>query len=174
MAPKVVLIGPPGSGKSTVGRLLAHRVDTPFVDTDVLIATDAGKSISDIFVDDGEPAFRAIERRIVLDALRSSEGVLALGGGAILDSDVCAAIKLFNTQGGATVYLSVTLTGAAPRVGFDRDRPLLLGNPRAQWQVLMDARRSIYEELSTIQFDTSDLSANLVADSLADQLGVGS
>jgi shikimate kinase len=110
MSPKVVLIGPPGSGKSTVGRLLAHRIDMPFVDTDLLIATDAGKPISDIFVDDGEPAFRAIERRIVLEALRSSEGVLALGGGAILDGDVSAAIKLFNTQGGATVYLSVTLS----------------------------------------------------------------
>ena len=111
--------------------------------------------------------------RIVLEALRSSEGVLALGGGAILDGDVSAAIKLFNTQGGATVYLSVTLSGAAPRVGFNRDRPLLLGNPRAQWQVLMDARRSIYEELSTIQIDTSDHSANIVADSLAEQIGVG-
>jgi hypothetical protein len=143
-----------------------------FEDTDALIATEAGKSISDIFVDDGEPAFRILERRIVLEALRDKTGVLALGGGAILDPDVSAAIKLFNAQGGATVYLAVTLAGAAPRVGFNRDRPLLLGNPRAQWQMLMDARREIYEDLATIQIDTSELAANIVADALADQVGV--
>ncbi|CAB4669130.1 unannotated protein [freshwater metagenome] len=171
MPPKVILIGPPGAGKSTVGRLLAHRTDQLFADTDALIELEAQKSISDIFVDDGEPAFRQLERRVVLDALKSSEGVLALGGGSILDSDVCAAIKLFNAQGGATVYLAVTLAGAAPRVGFNRDRPLLLGNPRAQWQTLLDARRSIYEDLATIQIDTSDTSANVIADALAEQIG---
>ena len=171
MAPRVLLIGPPGSGKSTVGRLVAHRTDQVFADTDELIEVDAKKSISDIFVDNGEPAFRVIERRVVLDSLKNCEGVLALGGGSILDPDVCAAIKLLNAQGGATVYLAVTLAGAAPRVGFNRDRPLLLGNPRAQWQILMDARRSIYEELATIQIDTSEISANIIADTLAEQLG---
>ena len=170
MAPRVLLSGPPGSGKSTVGRLLAHRTDQIFADTDTLIELDASKSISDIFVDNGEPAFRLIERRVVLDSLKKCDGVLALGGGSILDPDVCAAIKLFNAQGGATVYLAVTLAGAAPRVGFNRDRPLLLGNPRAQWQMLMDARRSIYEELATIQIDTSEISANIIADALAEQL----
>ena len=94
-----------------------------------------------------------------------------MGGGSILDADVSAAIKLFNAQGGATVYLTVTLAGAAPRVGFNRDRPLLLGNPRAQWQTLLDARRAIYEELATIQIDTSERSANVIADALAQQIG---
>lgn len=171
MPPKVILIGPPGAGKSTVGRLLAHRTDHSFADTDVLIELEAHKSISDIFVDDGEPAFRQLERRVVLDALKHCDGVLALGGGSILDADVSAAIKLFNAQGGATVYLTVTLAGAAPRVGFNRDRPLLLGNPRAQWQTLLDARRAIYEELATIQIDTSERSANVIADALAQQIG---
>ncbi|MEI7549177.1 MAG: shikimate kinase [Actinomycetes bacterium] len=171
MAPRVLLIGPPGSGKSTVGRLLAHRIGQSFADTDALIELYAGKSISDIFVDDGEPAFRLLERRVVLDSLQNCDGALALGGGSILDPDVCTAIKLFNAQGGATVYLAVTLAGAAPRVGFNRDRPLLLGNPRAQWQKLMDARRAIYEELATIQIDTSEISANIIADALAERLG---
>jgi shikimate kinase len=116
-----------------------------FVDTDVVIAARENKSISEIFVDQGEPYFRKVEEEVLLDVLKNHKGVLSLGGGAPLSSSAQSAIK---ESGSTVIFLDVSLAAAAPRVGFNRDRPLLLGNPRAQWQELMNTRRPIYESLA--------------------------
>jgi shikimate kinase len=155
MFPRIVLIGPPGAGKSSIGRGLAKALELDFADTDTLIEVDQGKSVSQIFIDDGEPTFRAIEERIALGTLENFHGVLALGGGAVLSPAVQERLRHID---GEVVFLDVSLTVAAPRVGFNRDRPLLLKNPRQQWQVLMDSRRPTYEELATISIDVGDRS----------------
>ena len=170
--PVVVLVGPPGSGKSTVGRLLAERLGVGTRDTDTDVEAAAGKTISDVFVEDGEPRFRELEREAVARALSEHDGVLALGGGAVLDEGTQRLLADYAVDGGAVVFLDVSLTHAAPRVGFNTSRPLLLGNPRAQWQNLMNARRPIYERLATLQVSTDALRPGQVADRIADALGV--
>ena len=147
--PRVVLVGPPGAGKSTVARELGALLGADVRDTDADVEEAAGKPIADIFVEDGEPAFRAMERAAVLAALAGHGGVLALGGGAVLDPEVQAALADRRATGTPVVFLDVSLSAAAPRVGFNTSRPLLLGNPRAQWQALMDARRAVYEAVSS-------------------------
>lgn len=150
MPPRVVLVGPPGSGKTTVGELLAERLQTAFDDTDRQVEAEAGTTISDIFIEQGEERFRALERASVATALRESNGVLALGGGAILDEHTR---KLLSDH--VVVYLDVELADATRRVGMNRDRPLLLGNPRAQLHGLLQARRPLYEEVATHTVSTS-------------------
>ncbi len=164
--PLVVLTGPPGSGKTTVGRLLAQGSGTRFRDTDHDVEITAGKPISDIFVDDGEPAFRALEREAVAAALREHDGVLALGGGAVLDPATQELLAAYAANGGTVVFLDVTLAHAAPRVGFNQSRPLLLGNPRAQWAALMEARRPVYERVATLHVLTDDLTPEAVASTI--------
>ncbi len=159
MPPRFVLIGPPGAGKSTIGAMLARRLNISFVDTDKKITARAGKSISDIFVDDGEAAFRSVEKVVVAEELQKDVGVLALGGGAILDAQTQQEIELVKVGGSRVVFLDVSIATAAPRIGFNRNRPLLLGNPRAQWLSLMQARRPIYESLADLVVDTSDQQA---------------
>ena len=146
MAKSIILIGPPGSGKSTIGKATSRRLNIGFTDTDDLIEARSGTSISQIFIDKGEPWFRELEREILQEELVKLNGVLALGGGAPLSD---AAQELLRSKGEAIVYLDVSLATAAPRVGFNRDRPLLLSNPRGAWQELMDKRRPIYEALAT-------------------------
>ncbi|CAB4867224.1 unannotated protein [freshwater metagenome] len=146
MAPKVVLIGPPGAGKSTIGRTLGELLNVEFADTDVLIESKEGCTISEIFVDKGEKYFRGVEEVVVQEALQNFNGVLALGGGAPLSSQAQFALR---SSGSTIIYLEVSLATAAPRVGFNRDRPLLLGNPRAQWSQLLEARKPIYESIAT-------------------------
>ncbi len=158
--PKVVLVGPPGAGKSTIGKLVAKRMALPLRDTDADVEAAAGKPIAEIFVDDGEPAFRALERQAVADALATHSGVLALGGGAILDPETRALLA-----GHTVVFLDVGLAQASRRVGFSRDRPLLLGNPRSQLMKLMDARRDFYLEVATVTVP-ADGSAGSVADAV--------
>jgi shikimate kinase len=148
--PRVVLVGAPGAGKSTVGRLLADRLGVSFRDTDDDVELAAGKSIGDIFVDDGEPAFRALEREAVAVALTAHDGVLALGGGAVADPGTRAALG-----GHRVVFLDVGLADAASRVGLNRDRPLLVGNPRAQLKKLLDQRRPLYRQVATLTVDTA-------------------
>jgi shikimate kinase len=148
--PLIVLVGPPGAGKSTVGRLLADRLGVSFRDTDDDVETVAGKSISDIFVDDGEPAFRALEREAVAAALTTHDGVLALGGGAVADPGTRDLLG-----GHRVVFLDVGLADAANRVGLNRDRPLLIGNPRAQLKRLLDERRPLYVRVATVTVDTA-------------------
>ena len=152
--PAVVLIGPPGSGKSTVARGLARHLGLASRDTDPDIERAAGKPIREIFVDDGESAFRDLESEAVATALAAHGGVLALGGGAVLDPLTEAALVAYVRGGGVVVFLDVTLAHAAPRVGFNQARPLLLGNPRAQWKALMEHRRPIYERVATVSVST--------------------
>ncbi len=162
--PVLVLVGPPGSGKSTVGETLAARRGVAFRDTDHDVEATAGKPISDIFVDDGEPAFRALERDAVAAALGAHDGVLSLGGGAVLDPATQERLAAYAAAGGTVVFLDVSLAHAAPRVGLNRSRPLLLGNPRAQWQALMEARRPVYERVATVRVLTDGLTPEQVAD----------
>ncbi|WP_309134415.1 shikimate kinase [Cellulomonas sp.] len=161
--PRAVLVGPPGAGKSTVAAALARRWEVDVRDTDADVEQTAGKPIGEIFVDDGEPAFRALERDAVLAALAEHAGVLALGGGAVLHPDTRAALAAYRAGGGVVVFLDVSLAHAAPRVGLNRSRPLLLGNPRAQWQALMDARRPVYEEVASVRVLTDGLRPGDVA-----------
>ncbi len=163
MPPRVILIGPPGAGKSSVGKSLARLLQEEFVDTDVVIAARENKSISEIFVDQGEPYFRKVEEEVLLDVLKNHKGVLSLGGGAPLSTPAQSAIK---ESGSTVIFLDVSLAAAAPRVGFNRDRPLLLGNPRAQWQELMNTRRPIYESLAQHQVVTDKLSPTQAANAI--------
>jgi shikimate kinase len=171
--PLVVLVGPPGAGKSSVARELGALLGAAVRDTDADVEATAGKPIADIFVEDGEPAFRALERAAVLQALATHDGVLALGGGAVLDADVQGALAAYRERGGVVAFLDVTLAAAAPRVGLNRSRPLLLGNPRAQWKALMEARRPVYEAVSSTRVLTDDLTPAQVADAVAAVLRAG-
>ena len=161
MSPRVVIVGPPGAGKSTVGRLVARRLGLPFRDTDKDVEAVAGCSVADVFIDSGEAAFRELEKAAVALALIEHSGVLALGGGAILDA---GTRELLVPQ--TVVFLDVSVKDAASRVGFNRDRPLLLGNPRAQWLRLMEARRPWYEAVATTRISTDARSADSVADDI--------
>ncbi len=162
-----MLVGPPGCGKSTVGRLLAGRLGLRARDTDTDVETTAGKSVADIFLEDGEPVFRALEREAVTTALAVHDGVLALGGGAVLDEYTQAALEAYAAAGGQVVFLDVSLAHAAPRVGFNQSRPLLVGNPRARWQALMTERRPVYERLATLRVLTDARTPGQVADEIA-------
>jgi len=138
-----------------------------FADTDSMIEIDQNKSVSQIFVDDGEPAFRVIEERICTGALKDLDGVLSLGGGAVLTPSVAEAIR---QSGSKVVFLDVSLAVAAPRIGFNRDRPLLLNNPRQQWQRLMDARRPIYESLATHPIEVENRSVNQIVNEILEKV----
>lgn len=142
---RIVLIGAPGSGKSTIGRALASHLHWPFVDTDAWIESKESKKITDIFIEEGEEYFRGIEFQALQEVLLEPSAVLSLGGGAPISE---RAQEVLLSSDSIIVFLDVSLATAAQRVGFNRDRPLLLGNPRAQWQALSDKRRPIYEKLA--------------------------
>lgn len=169
MTPRIILIGPPGAGKTSIGRSLARSLHMGFADTDTLIEAEQGKAISQIFIDDGEPVFRQIEERICLSALSKENGVLSLGGGAVLTQSVRDTVR---NSGAAVIFLDVSLKVAAPRIGFNRDRPLLLNNPRQQWQTLMDARRPVYEGLATLIFDVEERTVNQVVKELLPKISI--
>jgi shikimate kinase len=163
--PKAVVIGPPGSGKSTVGRLLSERLGVPFRDTDHDVEAVAGKPVGDIFIDDGEARFRELERAAVRDALAAHEGVVALGGGAILDPATQADLA-----GQRVVYLEVGLSDAVKRVGLAAARPLLVLNPRSQFRKLMEERRPIYEGLAAIKVATDGRDPAAIVDEILKEL----
>jgi len=160
--PVAVLIGPPGAGKSTVGPLLAALLGAEFAETDAMVEAEAGKPVSDIFISDGEPAFRALERAAVARALASHPGIVALGGGAVMDP---ATQQLLAGQ--RVVYLQTGFTAAVQRVGLDTPRPLLLGNPRAQMRDLLAQRLPVYESLAAITVTTDDRDPQEIADEIA-------
>ena len=165
--PVAVLIGPPGSGKTVVGRALAALLGVALRDTDEAIEQAEQRSVSDIFVEDGEPRFRELERAEVAASLATHAGVLSLGGGAVMDPATEQALA-----GHTVVFLEVGIADAAKRVGFDRSRPLLAMNPRAQWVRLMDTRRATYERLATLRVDTAGRTPEDIAAEVARGLGL--
>ncbi|MFV2118719.1 shikimate kinase [Streptomyces sp. Act-28] len=163
--PLIVLVGPMGSGKSTVGTLLAERLGVPYRDTDADIVAAEGREVSDIFVEDGEPRFRELERAAVRAALAEHTGVLALGGGAVLDDGTRALLA-----GLPVAYLSMDVEEAVRRVGLGTARPLLAVNPRRRWRELMEARRHLYTEVARVVVATDDRTPEEVADAVLDAL----
>lgn len=152
MAPRAIFIGPMGSGKSTIGKGVASALGVPFRDTDLIIEDLEKMAVSQIFIDKGEDYFRAIEKKVLRDELLSDGSVLALGGGAPISVDAQSALKI---SAAPVIYLDISLASVAPRIGFNRDRPLLLHNPRGQWQTLMEARRPIYESIANFIIDVN-------------------
>jgi shikimate kinase len=171
ISPLAVLIGPPGSGKSTVAARLADRWNVTARDTDVDVVEIDGREIGEIFVESGESVFRQIEREAVHDALASHGGVLALGGGAVLDVDTQSELRKYSAHGGIVVFLNVGVATAARRVGLAQSRPLLAGSPRAAWRRLMEERRATYESLATMIVETDGLSPREIATRIADAVG---
>jgi shikimate kinase len=166
VSPVVVLVGPPGSGKSTIAALLASRLGKTHRDTDTDVENAAGKPISDIFVDSGEAAFRSLERAAIIAALQDEGAVLSLGGGAILDAETRADLAGHNV-----VFLDVSLSEAAKRVGLGVARPLLLGNVRTQLRNLMEARRPLYVEVAKLTVDTDGRAPEELAAEIVEHLG---
>jgi len=165
--PHLILIGPPGCGKSTVGAALAQKLTIDFIDTDVAIESSYGHKISDIFVDKGEEFFRDLEFNVLGQSLMIENCVLSLGGGAPIAERAQDLLKSANAP---IFFLDVSLAVAAPRVGFNRDRPLLLGNPRAQWQSLAETRRPIYESLASFVIKVDAMSVEEVVDAIVSKL----
>jgi shikimate kinase len=159
LSPVVVLVGPPGAGKSTVANAIAGRLGVGFRDTDHDVEVWQGASVQDIFVDHGEAHFRALEEQAVAVALAEHDGVLALGGGAILSD---ATRRLLADH--RVIFLDVGLAAAVSRVGLNGNRPLLLGNVRSQLKGLMDRRRPLYDEVARFTIVTDAMDTAAVAD----------
>lgn len=163
--PAVVLVGPPGAGKTTVGAVLARRLGVALRDTDADVEAAAGKTIPEIFVDDGEAHFRALEREAVRAALTGHEGVVSLGGGAVMDAGTRELLA-----GLPVVFLDVALADAVKRVGLDAPRPLLAVNPRKQWRTLMEQRRPLYAEVARAVVTTEGRDPEETAQAVLDAL----
>ena len=166
MVVDIVLIGPPGSGKSSVGKALSRKLSRPWIDTDTEVESRAGKKISEIFLEDGEATFRALERDVVDQVMGSEAAIVSLGGGSVLNEVSQKRI----TTAKEVVFLDVSISNAAPRVGFNKDRPLLAINPRQQWLQLMEKRRPIYESLATITVSTDNKKPDQVADEIIEAI----
>jgi shikimate kinase len=156
-----------GSGKTTIGQLIAKRLDIAFRDTDQVVEEETGRTVSDIFLEDGEDAFRLLEKSVLRSELLSDGTVLALGGGAPISMDAQSALRAIASP---VVYLDISLATVAPRIGFNRDRPLLLHNPRGQWQTLMEARRPIYESIADTVIDVNTKSETEIVDEILEVL----
>ena len=165
MSPVCVLIGPPGAGKTTVGTALAKLLNVEFRDTDRDIETATAKSIADIFVEDSEEVFRELEVEAVSRALAEHDGVLALGGGAVLSE-----VTQRTLSNHMVAFLDVSLPHATKRVGMHMNRPLLMGNVRSQLKKMMDTRRPIYESLADITILTDENSPDEIAAMIAERI----
>jgi len=150
-----------------VGAALAQKLIIDFIDTDLAIEASYGQKISDIFVDKGEEFFRDLEFKVLDQSLMKEDCVLSLGGGAPIAQ---RAQEILKTAKAPIFFLDVSLAVAAPRVGFNRDRPLLLGNPRAQWQSLAETRRPIYESLASFVIKVDAMSVEEVVDAIVSKL----
>jgi shikimate kinase len=151
VAPRAVLVGLPGSGKSTIGRRLAKALGVGLLDTDAAIEQRTGRTIADIFATDGEPEFRRIEEEVIRAALEEHDGVLSLGGGAVTSPGVCAALS-----GHTVVYLEISAAEGVRRTGGNTVRPLLAGPDRAEkFRELMSKRIPLYRRVATIRVDTN-------------------
>ena len=153
-APLLVLVGPPASGKTTVGTGVADILGVPFGDTDADVEAVAGMTVADVFVQHGEPYFRALEEQVVARAMAEHQGVLALGGGAVTSAATRELLVAHGRQGGTVVWLDVDLPSAARRVGLSRDRPILGVNPRAMLRTMLEQRAPLYGEVATLTVAT--------------------
>ena len=161
MAPRAIFIGPMGSGKSTIGKAVAGALGLPFRDTDSIIEEREEMPVSQIFIDKGEDYFRTVEKKVLRDELLNDGSILALGGGAPIAVDAQSALKVSSAP---VIYLDISLASVAPRIGFNRDRPLLLHNPRGQWQTLMEVRRPIYESIANVVIDVNGKSQKQIVE----------
>ncbi len=164
--PLVVLIGPPAAGKTVVGELLSERLGAAFTDTDADVAAVAGKPVGDIFTDDGEAAFRELESAAAQRALATPGAVVALGSGAVLDPDVQQLLP-----GQAVVYLEASFPAIARRLGLDRPRVVIPGNPRGRLRSMLEERRPVYQQLASFTVPADDLAPEEIADDVATWLG---
>ena len=165
--PLLVLVGPPSSGKTTVGTALSGRLGVPFRDTDADVEAGTGQRVADLFVDLGEPHFRALEEQAVAVALEEHDGILALGGGAVLSAVTRERLAVYTRAGGTVVWLDVDLASAAERVGLGRSRPVLGLNPRATLRTLLAARAPLYAEVATVTVPTGGREPGAVVDEVA-------
>ncbi len=157
--PVLVLVGPPGAGKTTVGAAAAERLGVGFRDTDADVVATTGTTVADLFVTHGEEAFRALERDAVAAALAEHDGVLSLGGGAVTTPQVRASLR-----GHEVVFLAVGLADAFTRTGLNRDRPLLAINPRAVLRDMLAARLPLYREVAVREVVTDGRTPGEVLD----------
>jgi shikimate kinase len=167
MLKKIVLIGPPGAGKSSIGKALAKELNLNFIDSDSEIEKISHKKISEIFIEDGEPAFRLLEVDVVRKVLADFDGVVSLGGGAPINPEIQEVLQDANYP---VVFIDVSIAQAATRIGFNKDRPLLLVNPRQQWISLMNDRRPIYEKLASQTISSDNQKPHEVAKQISDKL----
>ena len=167
MTKKIVLIGPPGAGKTSIGKALSKELGLAFIDSDAEIERISGKTISEIFVDQGEAVFRKTEVETVTRILAEFEGVVALGGGAPINPEIQKV--LLNSEY-PVILIDVSISQAANRIGFNKDRPLLMINPRQQWLHLMSERRPIYEKLATITVSSDNSKPAEVAKTITDKI----
>ena len=167
MLKKIVLIGPPGAGKSSIGKALAKELNLNFVDSDSEIEKISHKKISEIFIEDGEPAFRLLEVDVVRRVLADFDGVISLGGGAPINPEIQ---EVLGDADYPVVFIDVSIAQAATRIGFNKDRPLLLVNPRQQWISLMNDRRPIYEKLASQTISSDNQKPHEVAKQISDKL----
>jgi shikimate kinase len=167
MLKKIVLIGPPGAGKSSIGKALAKELNLNFIDSDSEIEKISHKKISEIFIEDGEPAFRLLEVDVVRKVLSDFDGVISLGGGAPINKEIQEVLQDANYP---VVFIDVSIAQAATRIGFNKDRPLLLVNPRQQWISLMNDRRPIYEKLASQTISSDNQKPHEVAKQISDKL----
>ena len=167
MTKKIVLIGPPGAGKTSIGKALSKELELAFIDSDTEIERISGKTISEIFVVQGEAVFRKTEVETVTRILAEFEGVVALGGGAPINPEIQKV--LLNSEY-PVIFIDVSISQAANRIGFNKDRPLLMINPRQQWLHLMSERRPIYEKLATITVSSDNSKPPEVAKTITDKI----